>query len=231
VSYPIITVSIVDDDVRVRSTLARLIDRSDGFECASQHPTAENALAELPAVRPDVVLMDINLPGMSGIECVRRLRRVLPPTQIVMLTVYEDTDLIFSALSAGAAGYLLKRTRSKDLLAGIRDVHGGGSPMTSDIARKVVQLFQSVPPPAESAQVLSPREAEVLDGLVKGYPYKEIAGSLGISYETVHTHIRRVYEKLEVHSRGEAMVKCLGQAQSSRALAEAATRAGKSRRQ
>jgi DNA-binding NarL/FixJ family response regulator len=207
-----ITVSIVEDDVRVRGSLARLIDRSDGFRCISQHPSAENALDDLPRVKPAVVLMDINLPGMNGVECVRRLKAALPQTQVVMLTVYEDTDLIFRALSAGATGYLLKRTRPAELLAGIRDVHNGGSPMTSHIARRVVQSFQQPDAQVGTIEGLSPREQEVLDYLAKGYLYKEIAAALSISYDTVHTHIRRIYEKLQVHSRTEAVAKRLFQA-------------------
>jgi DNA-binding NarL/FixJ family response regulator len=204
-----VTVSIVEDDVRVRGSLARLIDRSEGFRCVSQHPDAENALVELPSVKPAVVLMDINLPGMNGVECVRRLKTSLPQTQIMMLTVYEDTDLIFSALAAGASGYLLKRTSPADLLAAIREVHKGGSPMTSHIARKVVQSFQRSNAPAAANEGLSPREQEVLDHLTKGFLYKEIAAALNISYDTVHTHIRRIYEKLQVRSRTEAVAKRL----------------------
>jgi DNA-binding NarL/FixJ family response regulator len=207
-----IAVSIVEDDVRVRSTLARLIDRSEGFRCVSQHPSAENALEELPRVKPAVVLMDINLPGMNGVECVRRLKLLLPETQIMMLTVYEDTDLIFNALAAGATGYLLKRTPAAELLAAVRDVNDGGSPMTSHIARKVVQSFRRDEARAREAETLSPREHEVLSYLASGYLYKEIAAALNISYDTVHTYIRRIYEKLQVHSRTEAVAKHLSHA-------------------
>jgi DNA-binding NarL/FixJ family response regulator len=205
-----ISVSVVEDDARVRGSLARLVDRSPGFRCLSQHQSAESALAELPAVRPDVVLMDINLPGLNGVECVRRLKPLLPQAQIVMLTVYEDTDLIFAALAAGATGYLLKRTPRAELLAGIRDVQQGGSPMSSHIARKVVQSFRQAEP-AQPPEALSPREQEVLDHLARGFLYKEIASALGISYDTVHTYVRRIYEKLQVHSRSEAVAKRLGQ--------------------
>jgi DNA-binding NarL/FixJ family response regulator len=204
-----IAVSVVEDDVRVRGSLARLIDRSEGFRCVSQHPSAENALEDLPRVRPAVVLMDINLPGMNGVDCVRHLKALLPETQIIMLTVYEDTELIFAALAAGATGYLLKRTPPAALLASIREVQCGGSPMTSHIARKVVQSFQRSGAPSGAAEGLSPREHEVLDHLARGYLYKEIASALGISYDTVHTHIRRIYEKLQVHSRTEAVAKHL----------------------
>jgi DNA-binding NarL/FixJ family response regulator len=205
-----IHVSIVEDDARVRASLSRLIGGAEGFCCVSEHGTGEHALDALPSVRPDVVLMDINLPGMSGVECVRKLKTTVPDTQVVMLTVYEDTDLIFSALAAGATGYLLKRTPPDELLRDIRDVHRGGSPMSSHIARKVVQSFQQPDHERSEEEHLSPREREVLDYLSKGYLYKEIAAALNISYETVHTYVRRIYEKLQVRSRTEAVAKHLG---------------------
>jgi DNA-binding NarL/FixJ family response regulator len=170
------------------------------------------AIEQIPAVGPDVVLMDINLPGLSGVECVRRLKALMPALQVVMLTVYEDTDLIFAALAAGATGYLLKRTPPDELLGGIEDVYRGGSPMTSHIARKVVRSFQEADGGngRTDEAALSPREREVLDHLAQGYLYKEIASRLAISYETVHTYVRRIYEKLQVHSRTEAVAKHLG---------------------
>lgn len=204
-----IAVSIVEDNHQVRKTLARLIDRAEGFRCLSQHANAEAALEALPNERPDVVLMDINLPGMNGVECVRRLKQVAPGIQVVMLTVYEDTENIFSALLAGATGYLLKRTSSAELLAAIRDVHRGGSPMTTHIARKVVQSLQKAGASPQPTENLSQREQEVLDCLAQGFLYKEIAEKLGISYETVHTYIRRIYEKLQVRTRTEAVAKFL----------------------
>jgi DNA-binding NarL/FixJ family response regulator len=204
-----IRVSVVEDDARVRGSFSRLVDRSQGFSCVSQHRTAEEALEALPRVRPDVVLMDINLPGMSGVECVRRLKPLLPEAQVVMLTVYEDTDLICGALAAGATGYLLKRTPADELLRGIGDVHRGGSPMSSHIARKVVQSFRQADLDDAKEGALSPREHEVLDYLARGYLYKEIAAELAISYDTVHTYVRRIYEKLQVHSRTEAVAKHL----------------------
>lgn len=210
-----ITVSIVEDDAGVRSSLAKLIDSSAGFRCLSQHPTAENAMHELPKSNPDVILMDINLPGVSGVECVRRLKPILPGTQIIMLTVYQNTEHIFNALAAGATGYLLKQTPPAELLSAIRDVHGGGSPMSSHIARKIVQSFQRPVPAARDTENLSPRESEVLDLLAKGYLYKEIADKMGLSYATVHTHIRHIYEKLHVRSRTEAVARHLGQGRSS----------------
>jgi DNA-binding NarL/FixJ family response regulator len=210
-----ISVSIVEDDAGVRATLAKLIDGSPGFRCLSQHPTAEHALQEIPKANPNVVLMDINLPGLSGVDCVRRLKPLLPQTQVIMLTVYQNTEHIFNALAAGASGYLLKQTPPAELLAAIRDVHGGGSPMSSHIARKIVQSFQR---PALAARLethsLSPREAEVLDLLAKGYLYKEIADKTGLTYATVHTHIRHIYEKLHVRSRAQAVARHLGQTQA-----------------
>ena len=204
-----ITISIVEDNDQLRGTLARVISRAPGFACLGQHATAEAALAAIPNEKPEVVLMDINLPGMNGVECVRRLKQLLPQIQVVMLTVYEDTDNIFNALAAGASGYLLKRTKSTELLEAILDVHNGGSPMTAHIARKVVLSFQRSPASAESTADLSPREKEVLDCLAQGFLYKEIAEKLGISYETVHTYIRRIYEKLQVRTRTEAVAKFL----------------------
>lgn len=204
-----ITVSIVEDNEQLRGTLARVISRAEGFSCLSHYGDAESALESLPKDRPEVVLMDINLPGMNGVECVRRLKQVIPGLQIVMLTVYEDTENIFNALAAGAAGYLLKRTKSAELLEAIREVHRGGSPMTTHIARKVTQSFQRAGPSSQSTENLSEREQEVLDCLSQGLIYKEIAEKLGISYETVHTYIRRIYEKLQVRTRTEAVAKFL----------------------
>src|SRR6185295_3973364 len=156
------------------------------------------------------VLMDINLPGMDGVECVRRLIAASPRTQFLMLTVHDDTEAIFDSLAAGAAGYLLKPVRTQELLAAIRDVSTGGSPMTSNIARKVVQSFKQAPAPSDEATNLSKREKEILDALAEGYLYKEIADRLAISYSTVHTHITRIYEKLHVRSRGQAVAKYRG---------------------
>jgi DNA-binding NarL/FixJ family response regulator len=202
-----IRVSIVEDDAGVRTSLAKLIDSSPGFRCVSKHATAESALQELPRIIPEVVLMDINLPGLNGVECVGRLKRLLPTTQVIMLTVYQNTDNIFNALAAGATGYLLKQTPPEELLSAIREVHGGGSPMSGHIARKVVQSLQKPALPPHDAERLSPREAEVLELLAKGYLYKEIAEKTGLTYATVHTHIRHIYEKLHVRSRTEAVAK------------------------
>lgn len=204
-----ITVSIVEDNDQLRGTLARVINRADGFECLGQHATAEAALEALPKERPNVVLMDINLPGMNGVECVRKLKQFVPETLVMMLTAYEDTENIFNSLAAGASGYMLKRTKSTELLEAIREVSKGGSPMTTHIARKVVQSFLKPAASADPAADLSPREKEVLDCLAQGFLYKEIAEKLGISYETVHTYIRRIYEKLQVRTRTEAVAKLL----------------------
>lgn len=204
-----ITVSIVEDQDPLRTTLARVLSRAEGFECVSHYASAEDALKDLPNARPNVVLMDINLPGINGVECVRQLKQLLPQTQVMMLTVYEDTENIFNALAAGASGYMLKRTPRAELLEAIREVHRGGSPMTTHIARKVVQSFQKAPPSNEATENLSPREQEVLDLLSRGLIYKEISDKLGISYETVHTYIRRIYEKLQVRTRTEAVAKFL----------------------
>jgi DNA-binding NarL/FixJ family response regulator len=205
-----ISVSIVEDNDKLRGTLARVLNRTEGFECVSQYPSAEDALKDLPGIKPNVVLMDINLPGMNGVECVRQLKQVLPQTQVMMLTVYEDTENIFNALAAGANGYMLKRTSTKELIEAIRDVQRGGSPMTMHIARKVVQSFQKNAP-VQPTENLSEREQQVLDLLSQGLMYKEISDKLEISYETVHTYIRRIYEKLQVRTRTEAVAKFLRQ--------------------
>ena len=205
-----IQVSIVEDNDQLRGTLARLLNRAEGFACLSQYANAEAALAGLPKDRPQVVLMDINLPGLNGVECVRRLKHAVPEISAVMLTAYEDTENIFKALAAGANGYLLKRAPRAELLDAIREVNRGGSPMTTHIARKVVQSFQrAAPAPQQPGETLSAREQEVLDHLSQGFLYKEIAEKMGISYETVHTYIRRIYEKLQVRTRTEAVAKFL----------------------
>ena len=201
-----IAVSIVEDDAQTRKIFASWISRAAGFRLAGDWGDAEKAIGALPAKQPNVVLMDINLPGMSGVEAVKRLKPILPDTQFVMLTVYEDTDHIYNALAAGATGYLLKQTPRAELLGAVEDVHHGGSPMTSNIARKVVQSFKQQAP-AAGEQALSPREQEVLELLARGYLYKEIAERLNISGPTVNTYIRRMYEKLHVRSRAQAVAK------------------------
>jgi len=204
-----ISVSIVEDNDKLRGTLARMLNRAEGFRCVSDYANAEDALKGLPQAKPEVVLMDINLPGMNGVECVRQLKQLLPQIQVMMLTVYEDTENIFNALTAGANGYMLKRISSKELLEAIQEVQRGGSPMTMHIARKVVQSFQRTAATAQPAENLSEREQQVLDLLSQGLMYKEIADKLQISYETVHTYIRRIYEKLQVRTRTEAVAKFL----------------------
>lgn len=202
-----IAISIIDDDKKLRESIAKFIDGSPGFRCASTYRNAAEALVHVPEDRPNVVLMDINMPGMNGIECVERLKSRMPELQIIMLTVYEDTEKIFKALAAGATGYLLKRLPPVKLLEAIREVHGGGSAMSSSIARKVVASFQKSSPVTKPDVHLSPREQTVLDCLAKGLTYKQIADQLGISIETIRTYLRRIYEKLHVQSRTEAVAK------------------------
>jgi len=201
-----ISVSIVEDDLPVRAIYAKWLKQAEGFRLVSQYGDGLAALAALPKDRPDVVLMDINLPGLNGVECVRQLKLKMPGMQFVMITVYEDPDRIFKALAAGATGYLLKQTQREELLAALRDVKRGGSPMSSGIARKVVQCFQTPVPAGAEAELeqLSLREQEVLDMLARGFLYKEISEALKISDHTVDTYLRRIYEKLHVHSRAQA---------------------------
>lgn len=205
----IVRVAIVEDDDEIRAHLALLIARAPGFELTGQFASGEEALNQIPGHPTDVVLMDIQLPGMSGIECVHALKQVLPAVQMLMLTIYEDSEQIFQSLQAGASGYLLKRTPSAQLLEAIRDVRAGGSPMNSHIARKVVQYFNQRQNAAPELQTLSPREREVLDLLARGQLYKEIAGRLGVSMDTVRKHLQSIYQKLHVHSRTDAVVKYL----------------------
>jgi DNA-binding NarL/FixJ family response regulator len=204
-----IRVAIVEDDAVTRRSLSRIVDEARGMHCIAACATGEEALKVLPDLQPEVVVMDINLPQMSGIECVRRLREELPKTQVLMLTVYEDSDSIFRALRAGASGYLLKRSEPDQLLQGIRDVLHEGSPMTSQIARKVVQAFRASESAENLSMKLTEREAEVLDYLAKGYANKEIADKLALSLPTVRSHLRSIYDKLHVRSRTEAVVKYL----------------------
>jgi DNA-binding NarL/FixJ family response regulator len=204
-----IVVSLIEDDVPAREILAGWIRRADGFRCVGEYDNAESALEKLPQEKPkpSVVLVDINLPGLNGIECVRRLKPCLPSTQFVIVTVYEDANHIFNALSAGATGYLLKQIRRNNLLDALKEVHAGGSPMSGQIARRVVQSFQRMGLESGDSKDLSPREREVLELLTRGYLYKEIAGLLQISVPTVNTYIRRIYEKLHVCSRAQAVAK------------------------
>jgi len=200
-----ITVIVVEDDASVRDILKVWLRQADGFVCAGDFPDVESAMPQIAQRKPDVVLVDINLPGISGIECVRQLKPRIPGTQFVMLTVYEDSNHIFDALSAGATGYLLKRTSREALIDALREVNAGGSPMSGNIARKVVQSLHQPLPKIRPADQLSKRENEVLALLAQGYLYKEIADTLGIGCQTVNTYIRRIYEKLHVHSRSQAV--------------------------
>jgi DNA-binding NarL/FixJ family response regulator len=204
-----IKVAIVEDDDWIRENLAGQLDLAPGYCSVSRYRTGEEALAGLPSEAPDVVLMDINLPGLSGIECVRRLKTLRPSLTILMLTVYEESDQIFDSLRAGASGYLLKRSAEKELLEAIAQVHQGGSPMSSLVARKVVRFFNHLGDAAPELQRLSPREKEILELLSRGAAYKEIGDRLALSIHTVRMHIRGIYGKLQVHSRGEAVSKYL----------------------
>ena len=203
-----IKVAIVEDDAGVREGLKRILSRAPDFEFLASYISAEVALKELAQNVPDVLLMDINLPGMNGVECVRQLHLLQPSLRVVMLTVYENPEQIFNALSAGAIGYLLKHTPPEELLSAIRDAHQGGAPMNSQIARKVVQFFHASTP-SGNVEKLSAREMEVLNLLAKGFLIKEISDQLGISFTTVRTYVRRIYETLHVHSRSQATAKYL----------------------
>ncbi|MFT3831015.1 MAG: response regulator transcription factor [Opitutaceae bacterium] len=202
-----ISVAIIEDDTAVREILTVWIAEAEGFSSAGVFADVESALEPITRCRPDVALVDINLPGLSGIDCVGRLKPLLPATQFVMLTVYDDSTHVFDALSAGATGYLLKCTPREALLVALREVHAGGSPMSSNIARKVVQSLHRAAPRRAATEGLSKRENEVLALLAQGYLYKEIADALGIGLETVNTYIRRIYEKLHVHSRAQAVAR------------------------
>lgn len=205
-----IRVALVEDDEKIRNNLIILLEQSEGFRCVGAYPDAETALKDISYKSPEIVLMDINLPGIDGIECTNKLKAKMPKLQIVMLTVYEDTGKIFQALQAGAVGYLLKLTNPEEILTALNDVSLGGSPMSAQIARKVVQSFHRKQiKPSQDQAPLTMREEQVLNLLSKGYLYKEIAVELSISSDTVHNHIRKIYEKLQVHSRTEAVVKYL----------------------
>jgi DNA-binding NarL/FixJ family response regulator len=204
-----IKVSIIEDDDWIRENLAAQIKQTPGFLCAGSYASGEEAIQQIPKQVPDVILMDINLPKMNGIECVRQLKTFIPSAQILMLTVYEDSDKIFNSLLAGASGYLLKRTPQSEIMEAIADVHRGNSPMTGHIARKVVQYFNQRGHNETELGKLSKREREVLDHLAQGVPYKEIADVLSLSIDTIRIHIKGIYSKLHVHSRGEAVAKYL----------------------
>jgi DNA-binding NarL/FixJ family response regulator len=211
-----IQVALVEDDAGVRANLAAMINDSPGFHCNGTYSDAMAALHGIPANRPDVVLMDINMPGMLGTECVSKLKNLLPTMPVLMLTVYDDNEQVFKSLMAGATGYLLKRTPKDKLLEAIREITSGGAPMSRPVARRVVQYFQELKQMPEAAHrapevgTLTEREEQVLAHLAKGYAYKEIAGLLNIRFDTVRTYVRSIYEKLQVHSRTAATLKYLG---------------------
>ena len=204
-----IKVMIVEDDDAVRDGLRILIDGSDGYECIAACPSAEEALSIIPMNFPHVVLMDINLPGMNGIECVVGIKNMWPEIQVMMLTVFDNTEEIFKSLTAGATGYLLKKTQPAKLLEAITELANGGSPMSGEIARKVVQTFSRPVNHLFTDANLTAREEEILAYLSKGFLYKEIANELFISIETVRTHVRKIYQKLQVRTRTEALLRCM----------------------
>ncbi|HTI73155.1 MAG TPA: response regulator transcription factor [Candidatus Limnocylindria bacterium] len=200
-------VAIVEDDHGLRDQLVKILQSAPGIGRVKAYVSGEEAIELIPPSRPDVILMDIKLPGMSGIDCVPHLKKALPETRIIMLTVYEDSERVFRALRAGADGYLIKSSPPEALIEAIEDVHRGGSPMSSHIARKVVQHFHAVGPSEEESENLSPREQEVLGLLASGYLYKEISDRLGIGVETVRTYVKNICVKLHVRSRIEAVAK------------------------
>ncbi|HEX8297264.1 MAG TPA: response regulator transcription factor [Chthoniobacteraceae bacterium] len=203
-----IRISLVEDDRATRNSLLKILQSSDELICLGSYPDAETAEEKIPEEMPEVILMDINLPGRSGIECVSRLKQRHPELQILMLTTYDDSDVIFDSLRAGASGYLLKRTPVAELLEAIREVHQGGSPMSMQIARKVVSHFHNARVPSQpEVDGLTKREHEILALLAEGLPYKQIASQLGISPSTVHGHLHTVYGKLHVQSRTEAVMR------------------------
>lgn len=205
-----IAITIVEDQNEMRESLVEWLGNAPGLRCVGAHATAEEALRRIPGENPDVVLMDINLTGMNGIECVSRLKERLPQTQVLMLTTYDDGDLIFDSLRAGANGYLLKNMPREELVQALQQVQAGGAPMSLQIARKVINYFHQSGKPSQNLRQLTGRESEILKLLAKGYLYKEIADRLGVSMSTVRTHISAVYEKLHVHSRTEAVMKLAG---------------------
>lgn len=207
---PIIAVSIVEDHAPTRDALQCLVKGTPGYRFVSSHADADDAVAHLPVNRVDVALVDISLPGASGIECVRRLKRRKPGMHIIMFTVHDDSERIFESLRAGASGYILKRSLPAEILDAIRDVANGGAPMTAPVARRVLQHFHQSPAATAELELLSNREGEVLHHLSTGYTAREIAEMLQISFETVRNHIKSIYAKLQVRSRAEAVVKYLG---------------------
>src|SRR5215475_13105497 len=203
------TVAIVEDNAVMRKTFGDWVNAAAGFQCVFACATAEEALAEIPRHKPDVVLMDVNLPGASGIACTAQLKEKLPEVQVIILTVYRNHELIIQALQAGACGYLLKRSSPEELLKAISEVCSGGAPMTSEIARMLVEAFQKKPTAVAPSDGLTERESEILDLLSEGLSNKEIANRVKISYDTVRAHLRHIYEKLHVCGRTQAVRKYL----------------------
>jgi DNA-binding NarL/FixJ family response regulator len=201
----ILSVAVVEDDPRVRGSLVGILVQDDACVCIADYPDGESAVAGLSENSARVVIMDVHLPGMSGIECVRKLAPLMPDTQFIMLTVAKDSENLFNALAAGASGYLLKPVRARELLDAVRDVSQGGAPMTSSIARRVVAAFRPKPAANPQMESLSEREHEVLALLSEGLLYKQAADKLGVSVNTFCEYIRRIYRKLQVHSRQEAV--------------------------
>ena len=201
------TVAVVEDDPRLRKQLLQILENINDIQCVAVCNSAEEALEELPAKSPDVVLMDIKLPKMSGIQCVAELKKLLPEVQVIMVTIYEDSERIFKALKAGASGYLVKSGPPEQLIDAIRDVFAGGAPMSGHIARKVVQHFHLIGPAPVESDNLSPREQQVLSLLASGYLYKEIGDQLNIGVETVRTYVKNICQKMHVRSRIEAVAK------------------------
>jgi DNA-binding NarL/FixJ family response regulator len=200
-------IAIVEDNATVRNTLARWIEQAPGLNCICLCSSAEEALEKLPKLEPDVVLMDIQLPNRSGIECTARLRQICPKAQVIMVTVYRDYDRIFQAMKAGACGYLLKRSSEEELIRAIAEVRAGGAPMSGEIARRVVESFRGPAAAEPGEENLSRREQEILDLLCQGFSNKEIADRLSVGVETIRTHLKRIYEKLHVRSRTEAAMR------------------------
>ena len=209
-SFVPITVSLVEDDHRMRESFAALLNRAPTLRCISAYATAEEGVLEMPKVKPDVALVDIHLPGMDGIECVAKLKKVLPRLQILMLTRYEQSDLIFNSIRAGASGYLLKSAPPAELILAVELVHAGGAPMSMQIARKVARHFRRIVKPTSDVEKLTAREQELVEMLAKGYSYKELSDKLGITINTVRTHLQHIYEKLHVQSRTQAVLKVFG---------------------
>jgi RNA polymerase sigma factor (sigma-70 family) len=205
-----IKIALVEDMDGVRERLATLLNEVPGLRCVGAHATGEEAVQQIPAEQPDVALVDVHLPGMSGIECVAKLKAQVPKLQILMLTRFEQSDLIFNSIRAGASGYLLKSTPPAELIQAVEQVHSGGAPMSMQIARKVVDHFRQIQQPASAVETLTEREQEILELLAKGYYYKEIGDTLNITYNTVRTHLHHIYEKLHVQSRTGAVLKFFG---------------------